>query len=662
MNAAIQKALDRAFGGYRYTAVAAIHTRNQAGEIHYHAHVLVGKFAKKLETGRTYSLGTRAGGNTGRRRLLELKPGWQEGIEKEFRERLSLGVEQKTPRSSVSLVMPNGTRLEPFNRDSRRMLEKELSPTFTETTKDGHAVVRRFRWSAMDDRIFEIASGTRGTSAWDATAFKEVFPDQRRYLTRYEARVLTLKSIGYLSADGAITVPFQVHFAAHHGVLTPELQRVRIDLLHRLAKDKDTSASAVHPTQFWAQVQRYADLRRRVERLGYSKDEVASIFERAKSKKPTRENLQKIRSAAQRKASLTAPAPGLPKTKTILRAYVDLQKSKLQRIYLISSGVIQFWKLGGKLARARYVKKVAERDLFFAKEKRIAQVGRALRPVIWLVRVAMPREARRLDQAITRCARLANQQQIWRAGHAATQNAYEQWHKNHIEQPIAQLKNASRALERPVQQAELGRLDQAQSRIRLPDEQAAAELFRRGYQALVTRPDCEPKTLARVSTWVGKEDELVSHVFDQSKGKPSPLTQDEYAAAIKIGRVGNLLAVAERSAPLKLPVALEPQRSDIERLVARLGAFGHGRSLTPTNLTALSPAQLREQLVAAGTFSPKCLLGSMCSRCPMHCASKWPTPPTPRPSCLAHSSAPSTRTSAAAHGSASCVAGCRQEA
>ena len=87
-----------------------------------------------METGRTFSLSSKGGGNTGRKRLLDLKLGWQEGIEKEFRDRLQLGIEQKTPRSPVALVLPDGTRLEPFNRDSRRVLEKELCPTYVDTS------------------------------------------------------------------------------------------------------------------------------------------------------------------------------------------------------------------------------------------------------------------------------------------------------------------------------------------------------------------------------------------------------------------------------------------------------------------------------------------------------------------------------------------------
>jgi hypothetical protein len=236
--------------------------------------VLVGKFAQKVAKGRTYSLSSLAGGNTGHKRLLELKLGWTEGIEKEFRERLQLGIEQKTPRSSVTLVLPDGSRLEPLNRDSRRVLEKELCPTYVDTSPTGKPITRKFRWSAMDDRIFEIASGARGTSAWSAQAFKDLFPEQSRYLSRYEARVRTLKAIGYLSPAGQIQTAFRVHFAAHHGVLTPELQRVRLDLLQQLARERTASTPPPIPGQFWAQIQRHENLRKRIERLGYDKGDV----------------------------------------------------------------------------------------------------------------------------------------------------------------------------------------------------------------------------------------------------------------------------------------------------------------------------------------------------------------------------------------------------
>ena len=594
MNAAIKQALDRAFIGYRYTAVAAIHTRNQVGEIHYHAHVLVGKFAQKVAKGRTYSLSSLAGGNTGHKRLLELKLGWTEGIEKEFRERLQLGIEQKTPRSSVTLVLPDGSRLEPLNRDSRRVLEKELCPTFTETTKSGQVVTRHFRWSAMDDRIFEIASGARGTSAWSAKAFKDLFPEQSRYLSRYEARVRTLKAVGYLSPEGQIQTAFRVHFAAHHGVLTPELQRVRLDLLQKLARERTASSPPPIPGQFWAQIQRYENLRKRIERLGYDRGDVEAVFAQAAKQKPSRAVLDGIRRDVQRHGR-TAPLPStLPAAKNILRAYVDLQKARVHRIYLLSSGIVEPWKLSGKLALAAQLKRVAERDFFFAKEKRLAQLGRGLRPVIWLVRVAMPKEARRLDLAIVRCARLAHLQQLRKSEREQIKKAYDRWHADFIKKPLADLKKEAKELARPPQQAARPTLEKAKAALRLEDRSEAVAVFRRGYAALADENSKDD--LATLQPWLGKEDQLVAEVYARSKGEPSSLDADQYAAAIRVGRVGQLLTVAEAAPGIDVPDAFAAEKPEIERLAGRLHALGIRHPLSLTNLTALAPVELRQQL------------------------------------------------------------------
>ena len=595
--AAVQSALDRSFPGLRYSAVAAIHTRNQVGEIHYHIHVLVAKFAQDRNTGRTVSLNGKAARN-GPARVRDLKAGWKEGLEREFRERLQLGIEQKTARGSVALALPDGQRLEPLNRDSRRVLEKQLCPTYTETLPDGHAVVRHFRWSSMDDRIFEIAAGNRGQSGWDLAAFKEHFPDQAKYAARYQARVRTLQAIGYLSPDLKIATPFRVHFAAHHGVLTPELQRVRIDLARQSGRAPDSAATS-RPEEFWLQVSRCQAIQRRIERLGYSRDEVNNILTRAAAHKPTRENLQLIRARAETKAASLARPTGLPTTKTILRAYVDLQKAKFQRLYLLSSGVLQFWRFREKRELAAHIKKAAERDLFFAKERRLAQVGRALRPVMWLARVTLPREARRLDLAIARCYRLAQQQQIRRAGRAEIQRAYEQWREDFIKRPLAQLRKESQALARPGQQPDRARLEKARHQVRPPDAETAVALFRRGYDALVALGEKEDKTLKTLQPWLGKETQLVEQVLRKAKGEASPLTAAEYAAAVRAGRMGNLLASAEKSRPIDVPDCFAQHKVDLERLSARLQTFGLRNPVTPSNLSALSPAQLRNQLQAA---------------------------------------------------------------
>jgi hypothetical protein len=118
MAAALPNTLDSTFPGFRYWAVAAIHTRSRSHEVHYYAHVLVGKFAQKVDTGKTFSLNSASSGNSGYARLKALKSAWQEGIEKEFRERLNLGIEQPTPHGPVALVLPDGSRIEPLPKRS----------------------------------------------------------------------------------------------------------------------------------------------------------------------------------------------------------------------------------------------------------------------------------------------------------------------------------------------------------------------------------------------------------------------------------------------------------------------------------------------------------------------------------------------------------------
>ncbi|MGD0839248.1 MAG: hypothetical protein ABSB49_21640 [Polyangia bacterium] len=115
---------------------------------------------------------------------------------------------------------------------------------------------------------------------------------------------------------------------------------------------------------------RYTDLRHWIERLGYSRQEVSGISTRAQANKPTPETLQLLRAVVQRRVT----QPALPGLATILRAYVKPQRMDVQYICLVTSGLIQLGKLGDKLALARQIKTVAERD-FAGKEKRFAGVG-----------------------------------------------------------------------------------------------------------------------------------------------------------------------------------------------------------------------------------------------------------------------------------------------
>jgi hypothetical protein len=95
---------------------------------------------------------------------------------------------------------------------------------------------------------------------------------------------------------------------------------------------------------------------------------------------------------------------------------------------------------------------------------------------------------------------------------------------------------------------------------------------------------------------VAKEENLVDHVLQQSKGQSSTLTNDEYAAAVRVGRVGHLLALADTTKPVRVPDAFAEHKKDLERLSVRIESLGLRNPFTPENLKALSPSQVRAQL------------------------------------------------------------------
>ena len=334
-------ALDRIYADKDYVAVAAIHTRNESGEIHYHAHVLVGKFAVDRASGKVRSLNSAAGGNTGHRQLSELKAAWKEGIDREFKERLGIHIEQRGPNAPPALVMPDGTRLDALNRAGRRQLEKDIAPWYGGTDKGAGAARRQLRLGVMDDRIFELAAASGDAAAWDPVTFRELFPDQARFVGRHEKRVGTLKAIGYLTAEGRPTPKFRLHFAVRHGIDTPELQQLRLDLAGRAARSPGRGPGSRAPADPWESIGKFEAVRRRIERLGISRDDLRQIYRDAEARKPTPERLRLIRIEAARQA-LAQPPTQLPRTKTVIRAYLGVQKAKVERLYLIVAGAATF--------------------------------------------------------------------------------------------------------------------------------------------------------------------------------------------------------------------------------------------------------------------------------------------------------------------------------
>jgi hypothetical protein len=590
MNAAIGAALERAFPGMAYTAVGAVHTRNEAGEIHHHAHVLVGKFAVEHATGRALSVNGKRSGN-GPSRVRELKVGWKESIEREFKERLGLTIEQRAPNAAPALVMPDGSRLEPLNRASRRQLEKDVAPWYAAPDKSGAVVQRQLRLNAMDDRIFEVAAGGRPPTGWNAGAFRELFPDQVRFIARYEKRVETLKSIGYLTPAGQLTSEFRLHFAIKNGIDTPELQRLRLDLANQNAREARRRPAHRRPVDLSESSDRSEAARRRVERLGLSRDDIRRIQREAEARKPTPERLREIRIDALRRA-LVQPSTRLPRTKTILRAFTDLQAARIQRIYLLVSGALSF-RYGETKKIADKLRQTAERDLFYAKEKRLAQLGMGLRPIFWAVKVAMPREAGRLEKAVERCSRLAYSQEARRITREEISRSYADWRKAFIDRPIAEIQ--MRTATGPA--AGSSGVDPRGGPTPPDGLSAARAMYEKGYAALeaLGRPD-----VALLRKWVGREDDLVRAIYsaDRLPGeKGSGLQPGEHSAAVRAGQIGRLL-IREGEAPrLKGPDEMVGS-PEVQRLAARLHAFGFRSPLTKDGLGALAPVELKTSLDA----------------------------------------------------------------
>ena len=180
-----------------------------------------------------------------------------------------------------------------------------------------------------------------------------------------------------------------------------------------------------------------------------------------------------------------------------------------------------------------------------------------------------------MDLAITRCARLAYHQKL-------LQQTYQQWRQLYIEEPLAHLKQQARIPQSPEQQAHVPRLLAAQEKVAAPDISTAVAIYRRGFEAMTSLGPKETKTLDALRLWTGREAELVEQVHRESRGEPSSLKPDEYAAAVQIGRVGNVLQNEAAGRPRPVPQHLADHKSDLDRLAARLSAFRMPTPFHPT--------------------------------------------------------------------------------
>jgi hypothetical protein len=526
------------------------------------------------------SLNSRAGGNSPTR-VRDLKAGWKEGVDRELGRRLRLEVHQSTRFGRPAVVLEDGSRLAPLNRESRRLLDRQLSPTYTETTPTGEVVQRVFRLhEAMDGRIFEVASGFGG-EGWSAKGFLELAPSQKQWVGRSEKRVETLKRIGYLTPEGKVTQAFRRHYSVARGIDTPELQRMRLDLAKLAAKRSAREGRPVAVPSLWEAVDRHENIRRRVERLGLTREDLRRIHEEAERCRPTAENLRLLRKQFEREALASPPKvlPPLPRTKGLVNAYVGYQKARVRAFGVVVAGVFRL-QYTRHLKIAAAIRAGASRDLFYAKERRLAEVGRFLRPTFWASRLILPRQVRRLELAIARCVALAR-----------TQVVNREWRRKFIAERKQRLLVARAAAPPdpgPVREA--GQRNAAPP-VPIPVRNDAAlalglEVMRRH----------SPGESALLDPWRDKLSELNDRVAAMAKGTNALLPANVYEAALRAGRAGNRLEREKQARPVAVPTNLARYEKEIQRVQARFYAVKHGEFLSRDMLQSLSPKRVESVL------------------------------------------------------------------
>jgi hypothetical protein len=573
MYAALQAALDSAFPNKSYKAVATVHARNESGEVHYHAHVLIGKFARDTVRGRVYSLNSRAGGNTGRARVETLKKAWKQHLDAQLKRLLGLEVTQSASFARPSLTLRNGSQVPPLNRDSRRMLDKHFCTQIVERMSQGPTTIRTFRWTKLDETIYELASA-RDVAGWSKEAFLELLPELKTRLKLYEARARTLENIGYLTPEGGISDAFDLHYRVHKGDDHPELQRLRADLHEAAGRPMETpptrpaGAAPVTPTadtpdlDLWMAMHRHKQLVKRLERLGIPPEEFKRLERDAQRHRPTPEVLAELRAEARREiAAQPEPATAMLRTKGVIRAYWGLHSGRLVSYFVMAKGLITL-SPRDHTALARQIRQRAEVEYFLAKEKKLALVAHRLRPFLWVGDIVMPDDARRLRVALERCGHLAS-----------------------IQRAEQMLRGRRQGIVRSARTAP------ADVRAIRPD--AIAHL-KAGLEVLRLH---KPSHFAPLARFHDREQELALLVAAGHGDAKDVLSSELRQRAILAERLGGLLAKEAKYPPSAVPPNLRSHESDIRLANARFAAAGVALPFPSAPLGAAPPSAIATALV-----------------------------------------------------------------
>ena len=582
MYKAVDTALQKAYPGKEISAVSAVHTRNQNGEVHYHVHALVSKFAKDTETGKWGSLNKSASYEHGR-----LKEGWTEGIKREFEKSFGLKINQRQDGKAV-LTLKDGSTLEPLNRNSRRALEKEIAPTLEKTREDGSTYKTSLKLNVMDQRIYEVSAQDRGRQGWDRDAFEKAFPKEAKHLDRYEKRVETLKEVGYLNQDGRITQPFKEHAALKWGNETPQLQQIRSELHQDARKEAVKEGHSIEPKMVSQAIQDNPHYKDRVERLGVSEASIQR-FDQQRDMGTAR-----ITPEQRELARLEKELQGLPRERqeavrgvrnvhqmsAVSESFSSREKDLRSRIDSLRESV----------GRAPEASRTLDRKP--NQQSLQGTPGKEIKPQAVLTsRVANTASSvasKGVQKALTSEAKEGSKEarqalsivSSMRGGFRAISHimpAEVRIVMTRINRAVTLMNSASGLLKQ----------------VRASMTQERVSELKIGLKAGLARKDPTAQT---IKCWKGREEALATRTMAQMMGKPT-LSSLRFKATRAMGQQGARLAAAEKPRPaLTLSSGHEPHRAAMDTLNRRFEAYALKAPFTRETLQKISPYNLKEVL------------------------------------------------------------------
>ena len=585
MQRAFGRAVEKMYPGFDVSAVGATHTRNSNGEVHWHVHGLVAKFAERKTDGRILSLNGKAV-QGGKNPVHDFKEAWKIEVEAELKKEFGITVEQTTKNGPAKIITADGIMLPPLNRETRRQLERALEPRITVTGPDGQPRTSILKLNEMHSRIYTVAMRDKGRAGWDKESFKEMYPEIAGQAEKYDKMADRLKTFGYLTPEGRATQDFKNHATAKWGnQLTPELFKLRMELAQAAqGQAKKEGKPVAVPTlaqvaakdtpPLWERVEKLEAIRRRIELLGYSPADVKRIEDQARKVAPTAEEKEAARQEAKAEYLRTHKGETLESTKrgeawkgSIFSAFIDLQKARIQRTYLDLAGTVRPDFIPRKLEADKIVqgleRNIRERKAaitvrnenlsklaIFSRE--LFRTSNLRRPVSYVLSRASRATTTKLERAKTTVSRIVSFQD----GRAANREALlgerritGEWKKEFLEKPLADLKAMGQRGEAPSQAAEnlkLLELRASYRKLGIP-EPTAKETQALASGILALERSGNP-AFSRLEAFKGNEADLAKAVYvtamqrDLNPGAAVPLEKEVFETAKQAKSIGDRVA------------------------------------------------------------------------------------------------------------------------